>query len=134
MKLSQLCAGVCWRYKGAGLKAGTGFTKGAVKPDSQGSRHFQAIHRFFVLGAELVSGLVSLDAEDMEQLFDLRFQPQFTVQAVQKFGLAGLAIKFYTRERSQVLGQGFAKLTEFDQGGVGVTGEGTFGGFGQFHE
>lgn len=102
-------------YKWAGLEAGTGFTEGAVKPYSQGPRHFQPIHGFFVLGTELVSGFVAFNPQDMEQFFDLRFQAQFPVQAIKQFGLAGLFVKLNTGQRGQVLGQGFAKLAEFDQ-------------------
>ena len=47
----------------------------AVEPDRQFAGQLQAIPRFFMTSAELVSGLVALDAQDMEQLFDLRFQP-----------------------------------------------------------
>ncbi len=79
-----------------------------MKPDGQGPRHFQAIHGFFVLGAELVSGFVAFNPQDMEQLFDLRFQAQFPVQAVEQFGLAGLFVKLDAGERGQMLGQGFA--------------------------
>ena len=53
-----------------------------MKPYSRGTRYFQVIHRFPVLGAELVCSLVAFDAQDVEELFDLRFQPQFAVQAV----------------------------------------------------
>ena len=50
-----------------------------MKPDSQGTPHFQVIHRFLVLGAELVRSFVAFDAQDVDELFDLRFQPQFAL-------------------------------------------------------
>ena len=53
-----------------------------MKPYSQGTRSFQVIHRFLVLAAERVRSFVALDAQDVEELFDLRSQPQFAVQVV----------------------------------------------------
>lgn len=70
----------------------------------------------------------------MEQLFNLRLQAQFTVQAVKKFGLAGLFVKFDAGERRQVLGKRLAQLAGFDQAGVCVTGESPFGRRSQLHK
>ena len=63
-----------------------------------------------MLGAELVSGLVAVDAQNVEQLSYLRVEAQLTVDTVEKIRLAGLFIKVETRAGRQVLGQRFAEL------------------------
>ena len=97
--------------------------EGLVIPDGQGAGDLQPIHGFAMLGAELVSSSIALDAQGMEQAADVLIQLDLTAELIEQIGLGGVGIEFDTSAAGQVLGQGFAELTQFDQGGVGIAGE-----------
>ncbi len=63
LKVTQLCTGVWWRHKRAGLKPGTVPANRLVIPNRQGASDLKAVHRIFVLGLKLMRGLVAFNTQ-----------------------------------------------------------------------
>ena len=134
LQLAQRRAGVAGHHEGAGLEVAAGLAESLVIPDAEGTGDLEAVEGFAVLGAELVGGLVAFDAQGVEQAADAAVQLDFTTELVEQVGLGGLLVELDASATSQILSQGFAKLAQFDQGGVGIGGEDLLGGAGELQE
>ena len=63
----------------------------------------------------------------MKQAADVLIQLDLAAELVEQVGLRGGGIELDTGTAGQILGQGFAELTQLDQGGVGIAGEDLLG-------
>jgi len=80
-----------------------------------------------MLSAELVGSSVALDAQSVEQATYILIQLDLAAELVEQVGLRGGGIELDAGAAGQILGQGFAELTQLDQGGVGIAGEDLLG-------
>ncbi|MNN08088.1 hypothetical protein D3C81_1209320 [compost metagenome] len=123
LQLAQRRAGVAGHHEGAGLEAAAGLAECLVIPDAEGTGNFEAVQRLAMLGAELMGGLVALDAQGVEQAGNAAVELDLPTELIEQIGLGGGAIELDAGPAGQVLGQCFTELAQLDQGGVGVAGE-----------